>query len=370
MKKLTVQGFILIDVDAVALNNAGKKQGGSNDENGVAVKKIKKNDKVYPYVSGQAWRYWWRESLRLNHGWVVSPLTKIEKKNQVISEANPIAYPDDDVFGYLSATKDIKVDEDGKAILNKKGEPETENATVTRVSPMKNSVLIAVASTQSVEHFSVAARHEGVPVPYTKEEYSAVMKGMFSLDISQVGTFSNYNKTGFKNLSEARRDEAMTSGAVEIEDNSVRDAKSNARKLVRMPEAIRLKRSIDTISALKTLTGGAMQASNMADVTPKFIVLAATTSGNHPFTHIAIERKRDAYSLEAALNVDGLREVLIDYKDYIIGDIFIGRRSGFMDSHKQELTDFASSFPNVKLLSINEAIDGFCEQLKTQIANS
>ena len=33
------------------------------------------------------------------------------------------------------------------------------------------------------------ARQEGDSVPYGKQEYSAVMKGMFSLDLNQVGTF-------------------------------------------------------------------------------------------------------------------------------------------------------------------------------------
>ena len=235
MKKLTVQGFLLIDVDVAALNNAGKKSGGSNDENGVAVKKISKNGKVYPYVSGQAWRYWWRESLRVNHGWEMSPLTKIAGKNQVLSEANPIAYADDDIFGYVSATKDVKLDDEGNPVM-KNGKEVTENATVTRVSTLKNSALVAVASTRVEEHFSVAARHEGDPVPYTKEEYSAVMKGMFSLDISQVGTFSSYNKTGFQNLSKPRREEAIAGGATEMPDTSVRDAKGNPKMLVRLPQ--------------------------------------------------------------------------------------------------------------------------------------
>lgn len=370
MKKLTVQGFILLDVDVAALNNAGKKSGGSNDENGVAVKKITKNGKSYPYVSGQAWRYWWRESLRLNHAWIVSPLTKIAGKNQVLSDANPIIYADDDIFGYVSATKDVKVDEEGNPILNKKGIQETENATVTRVSTLKNSALVSVAATSVSVHFSVASRHEGDPVPYTKEEYSAVMKGMFSLDVSQVGTFSSYNKTGFQNLSQLRREEAINAGAIQIEDPTVRDAKSNAKTLVRLPIEERLKRAKDTLLALKTLAGGAMQASNMADVTPKFIVLAATTSGNHPFSHIAIEEKAHSYGYKANLNVEALREVLIDYKSQILDTVFIGKRLGFMDEVNADLNALAEEFTNVKFLPINQAIDSFCEQLEIQIRNS
>ncbi|HDH86564.1 MAG TPA: type I-B CRISPR-associated protein Cas7/Cst2/DevR, partial [Desulfobacteraceae bacterium] len=45
----TVQGFLLIDVDVVALNNAGKDTTTAL-ENAVATKKIYKNGKSYAYV--------------------------------------------------------------------------------------------------------------------------------------------------------------------------------------------------------------------------------------------------------------------------------------------------------------------------------
>ena len=49
----TVQGFILIDVDVVALNNAGKDTT-TTLENAVNTKKILKGREHYAYVSGQA----------------------------------------------------------------------------------------------------------------------------------------------------------------------------------------------------------------------------------------------------------------------------------------------------------------------------
>jgi len=130
------------------------------------------------------------------------------------------------------------------------------------------------------------------------------------------------------------------------------------------------KRAKDTILALKALSGGAMQAANMADVTPKFIVLASTTSGNHPFSHIAVEDKSNRYAFEASINLDALREVLTDYKSQIIGTVYIGKRKGFMDEFQEELEKLASEFENVKLLPVNEAIDSYCEQLESQIKHS
>lgn len=359
---LKTQGFILLDVDVVALNNAGKSTT-SNFDNAVATKKIYKNGRTYTYVSGQAWRYWWRETLKQNHGWNLSPITRESKI--AFTEANPIVYADDDVFGYMKAAKDIKRDENGNPILDKKGKEEKEDVTVTRISPLKNSAIISVGSARTAENWSSMARQEGDSVPYSKEEYSAIMKGMFSIDLFQVGTFATYNKTGFKNLTEKLREEAKNNNAIEINDPFVRTKAGEPQRLVQLAEDTRIQRITDTIAALKTISGGAMQTNNMADVTPKFIVLATTNSGNHPFSHIV---KSDGIQNDkVSLNIEGLREVLHDYADQFKETIFIGKRSGFMDEYNIELKALETEFPNVKVVTVNQAIDQYCEQVKTQI---
>ncbi len=362
--KLKAQGFILLDVDVVALNNAGKNERSIND-NAVATKKVYKNGRAYTYVSGQAWRYWWRETLQKNHGWELSPITREAKI--AFTAADPIQYPDDDIFGYMKAAKDVIVDEEGKPVL-KNGKEQTENVTVTRVSPLKNSVIVSVGSTKPAENWSSMARQEGDSVPYVKEEYSAIMKGMFSLDLEQAGTFSNYNKTGFKNLTEKLKEEALKNGATKIDDSYIKDSKGQAQKLVRLPKEIRAKRIEETIKALKSISGGAMQTNNMSDVTPKFIVLATTKTGNHPFSHVASSEGMNGDKVY--LNIDGIKEVLKDYKDQFEGEIFIGRRSGFLDEYSgalNELESLGDEYPKVKIGSINETIDNYCEQLKQQL---
>lgn len=359
---LKTQGFILLDVDVVALNNAGKSTS-SNFDNAVGTKKIYKNGRTYTYVSGQAWRYWWREVLKVNHGWELSPVTRDTKI--AFTDADPIQYADDDVFGYMKAAKDVVRDDEGNPVLDKKGKEKKEDVTVTRVSPLKNSVIVSVTSVSTVENWSSMARQEGDSVPYSKEEYSAIMKGMFSLDLAQVGTFSNYNKTGFKNLTDKQKETAIANGAKEINDPFVKTKSGEPQKLVQLEKSTREKRIVDTISALKTISGGAMQTNNMADVTPKFIILATTNSGNHPFSHVAIgEGQR---SERTVLNIDGIKEVLSDYKDQIQGDVFIGKRSGFLDEYNDGLKKLADEFDNVKVLSVNQAIDQYCEQVKKQL---
>lgn len=364
MKNIKTQGFILIDVDVVALNNAGKNTQ-SNNDNAIATKSIRKNGRSYVYVSGQAWRYWWREALQKNSGWTLSPITRDGKI--AFTNADPLKFPDDDVFGYMRAAKDAELDENGEPVKDKKGNVKMTNVTVTRVSPLKNSAIISAASVRPEENWSSMARQEGAAVPYEKQEYCAIMKGMFSLDLSMIGTFSNYDRTGYKNLSITLLEEALKNGAEEINDPFVLDANGNPKKLIRLAKDIRQKRANDTIQALKTISGGAMQTNNMGDVTPKFVILATTTTGNHPFSHVVSNKgQRDE---EVVFNVDGLIEVLKDYKNTFEGTVFIGKRSGFMDEITNDLKSLEAmnDIPKVKILPVNEAIDQYCEQMKSQI---
>lgn len=364
MKNLKTQGFVLIDVDVAALNNAGKSTS-TNLENGVATKKITKNGRKYVYVSGQAWRYWWRDTLQKTFEWNLSPITR--DKKIAFTAANPIQYPDDDIFGYMKAAKGEVVNDKGEVVKDKKGNPKLENVTVTRVSPLKNSALVAVAATTTEENWSSMSRQDGDAVPYTKEEYSTIMKGMFALDLEQVGTFATYNKTGFKNLTEGLKKEALNGGATTINDPFVKDAKGEPQQLVRMSKDIRKGRMIDTIDALKYISGGAMQTNNMADVTPKFIILSTMSTGNHPFSHVAINE--GAYNQNFVMNIEGLKEVINDYKDQFEGKIFIGTRSGFLDKEDTaSLKALAEDLDHVEFSSVNDAIDNYCEQLQTQIS--
>ena len=362
MKNLKTQGFILIDVDVVALNNAGKSTT-SNFDNAVATKSISKNGKKYTYVSGQAWRYWWRNTLQKQLNWELSPITRESKI--AFTDANPIKYADDDIFGYMRAAKAPKLDEKGEVVTDKKGKPKLENVTVTRISPLKNSAIVSVTSVSTEENWSSMARQDGDSVPYSKEEYSAVMKGMFALDLTHSGTFSNYNKTGYKNLTDLLQKEAVENGATTIKDPFVTNAKGEPQQLIRLDKSTRTRRIVDTIKALKFISGGAMQTSNMADVAPKFIILSTMNVGNHPFTHVV---NSGINQRTFHLNVGGLKEVLNDFKDQFEGKIYVGTRNGFLDKIDMEaLNQLAKENSSLVLKTVNQAIDAYCEDVQKLI---
>ena len=125
---------MLVDAPHSALNNAGSDAGDRTD-NIVRVKSIRRGRKVYPYVSGQALRYWWRDTLAQKCGWNLSPIER--EKKIAFTSANPIEYDDDDVFGYMRALK------------------AKDGGTVTRISPLKNSPLISVIGQVPTQDFGV-----------------------------------------------------------------------------------------------------------------------------------------------------------------------------------------------------------------------
>lgn len=323
----TVVGFMLVDAPHSALNNAGADAGDRTD-NIVRVKQIRRGRKVYPYVSGQALRYWWRDTLEHKFDWKMSPISR--EKKIAFTSANPIEYDDDDVFGYMRALK------------------AKEGGTVTRISPLKTSPLISVIGQSPTQDFGVMARHEGDPVPYEHEFYSTVLKGIFSLDLDSLGVFYVNEKTGYRNMYPKLEEEAEEKELTKDEEEG---------KWI-MPENIRLKRAQDVIKALPYLQGGAKLTSHLTDVSPKFIILAAIDGGNHIFMNIAKEVEG-----EATIDINALVDVLDEYEDIILSDVYIGRRKGFLDNLEDDITNLTKENAKVKSGTIREAIDQFSDNI-------
>ena len=323
----TVVGFMLVDAPHSALNNAGADAGDRTD-NIVRVKQIRRGRKVYPYVSGQALRYWWRDTLEHKFDWKMSPISR--EKKIAFTSANPIEYDDDDVFGYMRALK------------------AKEGGTVTRISPLKTSPLISVIGQSPTQDFGVMARHEGDPVPYEHEFYSTVLKGIFSLDLDSLGVFYANEKTGYRNMYPKLEEEAEEKELTKDEEEG---------KWI-MPENIRLKRAQDVIKALPYLQGGAKLTSHLTDVSPKFIILAAIDGGNHIFMNIAKEVEG-----EATIDINALVDVLDEYEDIILSDVYIGRRKGFLNNLEEDITKLSKENDKVKSGTIKEVIDQFSDNI-------
>ncbi len=423
VKNYFVQSAILIDVDGASLNNWGKDSSNSQgSDNATAVKKVFKNGRMYAVVAGQALRYWWRESLGLN-GWSLSPITRDDKV--AYTDVNPIQYPDDDIFGYMRALneniKDLVEDIEKKLREEKKKEIEQikkekntvkkaelnkllsksilENIlnnekiieaagernidieiianilfknlpkkstkaddykidmSVTRVSPLKNSILSSVTPIKLINEFSTMARQEGDAVPYEKQSYSTVLKGMFSLDLDQIGTFTKINRSGYKNIIDLDYQRIL-----EQNGSEVNDLINPNIKRARLENSIRMQRAKDTISALKTIAGGAKRTTNYVSVKPDFIILAVLKGGNNIFDNIAVEENG-----RATLSIEALKEAIEDNKEYLRSDVYIGKASGFMDDISLNILKNEITGITIHTGSINKTIDAFNEILDTVI---
>jgi CRISPR-associated protein Cst2 len=284
-----LSGLILIDCPASALNNAGQQLEMVNRErrydNWSTIKKIETRQGVYPYVSAQAFRYWMRETLKDVPGWTSSPTFREEKI--AYTDANPILYAEDDLFGYMRAPGGGK--EGAKSLQEKwAGQKLTEQEkgkaekfiALTRVSPFKVSTLMSIAGLKPGEigfDYGTMARTDDPeypnPVPYVHEFYRATLAGLFSIDLRMLGRFYFVERTGFRHLDSVRKKLAEERG-LESYDNG---------RAYQLDLTTRKQRLAQLLEGLARINGGAKQAVHYTDLTPRLILLGVAKGGNHLF---------------------------------------------------------------------------------------
>lgn len=349
-----VTGFMLIDAPASALNNLGNIPGARTD-NTVGVKMIRTREGAYPYVSAQAFRYWLRTTLEnLNSGWKAAPIYREEKI--AYTDANPIRYWDDDLFGYMRApSKRTSAKEKREADESRINETAITD-TITRVAPFRVSTLVSLAPVYITNDFGTMSRQEGDPVPHEHQFYRATLKGLFSLDLHSCGTFWYRNKTGFKNLDQTRIEEADKTGLLKIE----------TEKAYRLSPEERINRITTLLEGMARLEGGAKLALHYTDVAPPVVALAVTKGGNHIFGYIFGANSRGLPELK----INALEEALTVFANEIISNVYIGWVKGYLDEERAKLEAFANKFKDRFKISIHHPREAFktfineCQQNK------
>lgn len=350
-----VTGLMLIDAPASALNNLGNIPGARTD-NIVGVKLIRARDGAYPYVSAQAFRYWLRTTLEDgDFGWAPAPIYREEKV--AYTDANPILWWDDDLFGYMRApSKKTSAVQKREADETRVDETPTVD-TVTRASPFRVSTLVSIAPVNITEDFGTMSRHEGDPVPHEHQFYRTTLKGLFSLDLGACGTFSYRNKTGFRNLDNIRIELAQERGLEPLENE----------KSYRLPLGERVRRISALFEGMAALEGGAKQTLHYTDVAPALVIMAVTRGGNHIFGHVVGATGRGLPELK----IDALKEALTVFEDDILSNVYVGWVTGYLDDERakfgaalrseEELGAFADQ---IRLSHPREAFQSFVEDLQ------
>ena len=342
-----ITGLLLIDAPASALNNLGSIPGARTD-NTVGVKVIRTKEGALPYVSAQAFRYWLRMTLETNEKWQAAPIYREEKV--AYTDANPLKYWDDDLFGYMRApSKKTSAKEAREADESRQDETPT-NDTITRVSPFRVSTLVSLAPVTLTEDFGVMSRHEGDPVPHEHQFYRATLRGLFSLNLHDVGTFSYKQKTGFRNLDQTRQEQAETA---ELEHNE-------ADKSYRLSDDARLERVTALLDGLAQLEGGAKQTIHYTDVAPPLVVLAVTKGGNHVFGHVVGTNNNRLPTMKTA----ALKEALTVFADEILSDVYVGWTQGYLDEERLQFETWAANQDRIKISHPRQAYQALIEALQ------
>lgn len=315
-----LSGLLLVDCPASALNNAGAEQGARTD-NVVAVKKIRTKAGTFPYVSAQAFRYWLREALQGVEGWTPSPTFREEKI--AYTDANPILFAEDDIFGYMrapSSKTEAVASRDAKGTL-KSATPIENKTTLTRSSVFKMSTLISIAASDPADDFGVMARHEGNPVPHEHQFYRTTLMGMFSLDLRMLGRFYHVDRTGYKHLDSVRKELAVKQG-LKPYDNE---------RAFELPAEIRKQRLKQLLQGLSQIAGGAKLALHYTDVSPRLLMLAVAKGGNHLFgTAVGADSKG-----LPKLNTAALQQIAEVYKDSLLSKFHVGVVEGYLDDQQK-----------------------------------
>jgi CRISPR-associated protein Cst2 len=324
-------GLLLVDAPASALNNAGIDPT-RRDRNVVIVKKIRyRGGQVYPYVSGQAFKRWWRDTIHKKFAWSPSSITREEKV--AYTEADPILHEEDDIFGYMLAPKE-KIEQ-----LNL-----VPKLSYRRIAPLKCTPLISIFSdTVQKADFGVFARSDETqaePIPFEQEFYSTVLKGSFSLMLSEIGIFAmgrakdlpgvddaTQASSGKKKDEKAEAQIAAFKKKVETILQSAKDKGATVDEtLITLPIEERKKRAKEALLPLSELGGGAKGATYLTDVAPRFIIASILSCANHIFMDV-IKTNGTKPTLDTVV----LNEIVKDYQNHFASPIYIGLRKGFFD---------------------------------------
>lgn len=325
-------GAVLIEANGAALNNAGQAEG-LRVENAIVVKQIRIGRFRYPYVSGQAWRRWWREVLYADFGWTPSEVTREAKS--AYTKGNPIAYEEDDLFGYMAARKRAR----GRRRGAEEGEETAEGATGTyrRISPLKNSLLISVLPnviTSDFGHFSRNLPPDTDIIPFESEHYTTYLQGAFTISLLDVGRFELGD---MRDLS----DDILQAHAGEL----IQDA--NNSRIYLLPTEKRIERVQQVIRSLARLRGGAHLARNLSDVAPVVVLVGFVDGGNAPFQRLF---SADENNERVVLNLERLASVLSDYEDRLLKPdkskpILFGYRPTVLANEEEVLKAFREQEP-------------------------
>lgn len=253
-----------------------------------SIKKIRKNDgREYPYCSSQAVRRALREQLAVMGFELSEGVAGEKEKGAATTKCEPQKYIDDDLFGFMNASKD----------------------TVKRTSPVRVSPLVAITPYLgeldfATNYMSVSAG--GNPNIFETEIHSGYYCGTILIELDRVGEKSVGDKY---ELSSSNEEKA--------------------------------KRAIALIDAIQNLWTIGRQSRFLSDISPKLVCASLMTVKNPIFMEsIRIDDQDN-------VNVDLIKNTIGDFKNQII-DSCVGERKGFFGKDIDEFKALGECFDTIR----------------------
>lgn len=241
------------------------------------------NGEELPYVSSQAIRRALRDKIE-ELGNTLSPVdVSSTEKGAPKTALDPIKYIDDDLFGYMDASK------------GKDGAAGTSN---TRTSPVRVESLMALATYKGDLDYATNFMGKKIglnPNIFETEIHSGVYRGTILIELDRVGK-------------ETRIKDKKTR---ELETVDLVDDNEKANRVIAF------------LNALQTLWSQGRQTRFLADISPKFIAAALMKSKNPIFLE-AVELSEDGN-----VDIKKLNTVVSDYEKFIEHHVFATQEAVF-----------------------------------------
>jgi len=303
-----IRGINVVWLSKVDLTNLNAGEGESNY---IDVKKYQIDSIEYPYVSGQAMRYYLKEAIRRN-----------------LNDGEYMCVPDDKGETCGNIEKCIGCDVFG-FMRTQKAEKRGEGGADTRVSPVKVSPAIGLLPFD-----------QNSTVDFLTRRHRGLESGKLEGDIVNVEIGTNLYKAGISiDVTRVGKEET-----IDQEKRSV------------VPEALigdseSKNRIIKVLGAIRYLTDYSKQARLLTDFTPDIIAISLQDRYSHRL------QKLFEISDGRKLNIARIREIISGVKDNK-DKVFVGMISGIIENEDEVRTVFAELglTPKAPHEALNDAI--------------
>ena len=291
MMRGDVKAIQMVWLSKTGLTNLNSGEGGSNL---VDIKKFRYGGQEFPYVSGQAMRFYLKEAIRRH----LKPQEACVADEQGETCGRIAECVLCDLFGFMTTVPDV--------------------GALTRVSPVKASPamgLLPLDGTMVMDFLT--RRHRGVTAEQEAELRGDIVNVELAVNLYKAGICVDVQRVGYEEelvqIDEQRGRRRRRRGESEAEGEAVKPIFS-VQLQAYIDDAERARRISLLLDAVKDFSDYSKQARLLADFTPDLVLVTL----QHNYSH----RLQKALELEGdgttAVNLERLRQILTEVREEVV----------------------------------------------------